>query len=131
MRTTASSPHHDMMITAPGNLVRGLVFLGLVCFVTPISAQTSAVKSEKELQQKRELTQKAYTLVDEIAVGAHGLKLPENRSFVLPPAADLPRPEDVERVHGHRDRRGRAARHASPHADGAQRDRLPALRGVP
>ena len=78
-----------MMITAPGNLIRGLLFLGLVCFVVPISAQTSAVKSEKELEQKRELTQKAYTLVDEIATGAHSLKLPENRSFVLTSAADL------------------------------------------
>jgi hypothetical protein len=78
-----------MMNTASGNLLRGLLSLGLVCFVTPICAQTSAVKSEKEVQQKRELTQKAYILVDEIAIGAHGLKLPENRSFVLTSAADL------------------------------------------
>ena len=77
-----------MMITAPGNLI-GLLFLGLVCFVIPICAQTSAPNSEKELQQKRELTQKAYTLVDEVAIAAHGLKLPENRSFVLTSAADL------------------------------------------
>ncbi|HKO44488.1 MAG TPA: hypothetical protein VJU84_14515 [Pyrinomonadaceae bacterium] len=55
----------------------------------PICAQTSAVNSEKELQQKRELIQKANSLVDEIAIGAHGLKLPENRSFVLTSAADL------------------------------------------
>ena len=50
---------------------------------------TTVGSAEKELQQKRELTQKAYTLVDEIAIGAHGLKLPENRSFVLTSAADL------------------------------------------
>ena len=78
-----------MMKTASANFLRGLLFLGLVCFVMPICAQTSAVKSEKELQQKRELTQKAHILVDEIAIGAHGLKLPENRSFVLTSAADL------------------------------------------
>ena len=78
-----------MMNTVPGNLLRGLLFLGLVCFVMPVSAQTSAATSEKELQQKRELTKKAYILVDEIAIGAHGLKLPENRSFVLTSAADL------------------------------------------
>ena len=89
MRTTASSPHHDIMIIAPGNLVQGLLFLGLACLVMPIYAQTSAVNSEKELQQKQELIQKAYALVDEIAIGAHGLKLPENRSFVLTSAADL------------------------------------------
>ena len=77
------------MIIAPGNLVRGLLFLGLVCFVMPISAQTSAAKSEKELQQKQELIRKAYVLVDEITIGAHGLKLPENRSLVLTSAADL------------------------------------------
>lgn len=55
----------------------------------PISAQTPAVKSEKELQQKQEITQKAYTLVDEIATGAHALRLPENRAFVLISAGDL------------------------------------------
>lgn len=87
-----------MMITTPGNLIRGLLFLGVVCFVVPTSAQTSAVTSEKEEQQKRELTQKAYTLVDEIATGAHGLKLPENRSFVLSSAADLIWQHDEKRA---------------------------------
>jgi hypothetical protein len=78
-----------MMITTPRNLTRGLVFLGFVCFVMPISGQTSAVNREKELQQKRELQQRVFVLVDEIATTAHGLKLPENRSFVLTSAADL------------------------------------------
>ena len=77
------------MITVPGNLIRGLLFLGLVCFVMPVFSQTSPVTSNKELQQRQELTQKAYVLVDEIATGAHGLKLPENRSLVLTSAADL------------------------------------------
>ena len=77
------------MISSRLNLIRGLLFLILVCFVMPTFAQTSAVQSEKELQQKLELTKRAYTLVDEIAIGAHGLKLPENRSFVLTSAADL------------------------------------------
>jgi hypothetical protein len=75
-----------------------LVFLALVCFVMPIAAQTSTVKSEKELQQKQELTKKAFTLVDEIAIGAHGLKLPENRSFVLTSAADLLWAHDEKRA---------------------------------
>ena len=78
-----------MMITVSGNLIRGLLFLGLICSVMPVFSQTSPVTSDKELQQRQELTQKAYVLVDEIAIGAHGLKLPENRSFVLTSAADL------------------------------------------
>ena len=61
-------------------------------------AQTPVGNSEKELKQKRELTQKAYTLVDEIATGAHGLKLPENRSFVLTSAADLLWQHDEKRA---------------------------------
>src|SRR5688572_5557870 len=78
-----------MMLTIRRRVFRGLPFLGFFCLVMPMWAQTPVGNSEKELQQKRELIQKAYTLVDEIAIGAHGLKLPENRSFVLTSAADL------------------------------------------
>ena len=77
------------MITIRRRVSRGLAILGFFGLVMPTWAQTPVGNAEKELQQKRELTQKAYTLVDEIAIGAHGLKLPENRSFVLTSAADL------------------------------------------
>jgi len=77
------------MITIRRRAFRGLAILGFFGLVMPTWAQTPVGSPEKALQQKRELIQKAYTLVDEIAIGAHGLKLPENRSFVLTSAADL------------------------------------------
>ncbi|HKO62301.1 MAG TPA: hypothetical protein VJV03_14145 [Pyrinomonadaceae bacterium] len=89
-----------MMITASGNLLRALTLVVLVCLVIPIAAQSPATNDEQELQQKRELTQKAYTLVDEISTAALGLKLPENRAFVLTSAADL--------LWGHDEKRARA-----------------------
>ena len=69
-------------------LIRAVACLTLAC-VAPIAAQTATDPAEKELKQKQDLQKKAYTLVDEVANGAHGLKLPENRSFVLFSAADL------------------------------------------
>lgn len=46
-------------------------------------------KQEKEAERKLELERKTYSLIEEIAGGALGLKLPENRVFVLSSAADL------------------------------------------
>jgi hypothetical protein len=46
-------------------------------------------KREKEAERKQQIERKTYALVDEIAGAAPGLKLPENRSFVLAAAADL------------------------------------------
>lgn len=66
--------------------------LCLLLFVSgmPIAAQLSErAKQEKEAEQKKIVEGKAYALVDEIATGALGLKLPENRSYVLAAAADL------------------------------------------
>ena len=76
------------MVTTPKLLFGGLLLCGFLTVCAPIYPQSSNQNFENELQQP-ELTQKAYTLVNEIAVGAHGLKLPENRSFVLTSAADL------------------------------------------
>lgn len=45
--------------------------------------------TEKEAERKQQIERKTYVLVDEIAGAAPGLKLPENRSFVLAAAADL------------------------------------------
>jgi len=46
-------------------------------------------KREKEAERKQQIERKTYALVDEIAGAAPGLKLPENRSFILAAAADL------------------------------------------
>ena len=46
-------------------------------------------KTEKEAERKQQIERKTYVLVDEIAGAAPGLKLPENRSFILAAAADL------------------------------------------
>ena len=74
------------------------MFLALVCFAAPIAAQTATGNAEKEQQQKQELTKKAYALVDEIATAANGLKLPENRSYVLTSAAELLWSHDEKRA---------------------------------
>jgi hypothetical protein len=57
-----------------------------VCVLGQTSEQE---KKEKEAERKQQLERKTYSLVEEIAGGALGLKLPENRVFVLSSAADL------------------------------------------
>ncbi|HEV7743548.1 MAG TPA: hypothetical protein VGO56_01010 [Pyrinomonadaceae bacterium] len=71
-------------------------FLAVVfCLSLPLTsvsvlAQVSEPeKSEKEAARKQQLERKTYSLVEEIASGALGLKLPENRVFVLSSAAAL------------------------------------------
>src|SRR6185295_19493148 len=65
------------------------------CFsLTLMSVSTTAQvsereKQEKEAERKQQLERKTYSLVEEIAGGALGLKLPENRVLVLSSAADL------------------------------------------
>jgi len=46
-------------------------------------------KQEKESERKQQVARKTYVLVDELAGAAPGLKLPENRSFILAAAAEL------------------------------------------
>jgi len=55
-------------------------------------------KVRKETEKRQELERKTLVLVDEIAAGAWGLKLPENRSFVLVSAADLTWRHDEKRA---------------------------------
>lgn len=69
----------------------------LLCLSTSALGQTQA-QTDENLRQTTELKRKAYVLVDEIANGAHGLKLPENRSHVLASAADLLWPYDEKRA---------------------------------
>jgi hypothetical protein len=62
----------------------------LLLISLPAFAQVSdKEKREKEAERKQQIERKTYVLVDEIAGAAPGLKLPENRSFILAAAADL------------------------------------------
>ncbi len=69
------------------------LLLGLLLLL-PLSASSLAQvsdkeKQEKEAERKQQIERKTYVLVEEIAGAAPGLKLPENRSFILAAAADL------------------------------------------
>src|SRR5215470_6698276 len=52
----------------------------------------------KEIEQRQELEKKMFALVNEVASAAWGLKLPENRVFILASAADLLWPTDEKRA---------------------------------
>lgn len=55
-----------------------------------VSAQVDEKeKAQKELEKRQQLKRNTLALLDEVVAGAWGLKLPENRSFVLATAADL------------------------------------------
>ena len=70
---------------------RSLFCFSLLLIVSlPAAAQVSEKeKKEQEAERKQLIERKTYVLVEEIAGGAPGLKLPENRSFILAAAADL------------------------------------------
>src|ERR1044072_8116378 len=69
---------------------RSIVTIVLLLFVcTSAFPQTISEKAKKEAEQARELRRKSYVLVDEIANGAQGLKLPDNRAMMLAEAAEL------------------------------------------
>jgi hypothetical protein len=67
----------------------------LIC--ATVCAQQSAEK-EKEAEQRQELDKKTFALLNDIASAAWGLKLPENRVFLLANAADLLWPNDEKRA---------------------------------
>src|SRR6185436_3335763 len=73
-------------------LSRSLFGLSLMLLLPSLSAfaqVSDKEKLEKEVERKQQIELKTYVLVDEIAGAAPGLKLPENRSFILAAAADL------------------------------------------
>ena len=64
-----------------------------------VSAQVDEKeKAKQELERRQQLQRNTLALLDEAVIGAWGLKLPENRSFVLATAADLWWPNDVKRA---------------------------------
>ncbi len=71
-----------------------ILFLLLFCLAllapSYVAAQVDEKeKAQKELERRQELERKTLGLLDEIVASAWGLKLPENRSFVLASAAEL------------------------------------------
>ena len=76
--------------------IYGFSILLLVSLCLPLFPPSRAVaqldqkeKAEKELERKQDLERKTLALLDEIAAGAWGLKLAENRSYVLASVAEL------------------------------------------
>jgi hypothetical protein len=61
----------------------------LLIFISAMGQVSEREKQEKEAERKQHLERKTYALVTEIAGAALGLKLPENRVFVLSSAAEL------------------------------------------
>lgn len=70
------------------NSLLGFSLLLLISF-SAFAQVSDQEKREKEAERKQQIERKTYALVDEIAGAAPGLKLPENRSFILAAAADL------------------------------------------
>ena len=68
-----------------------LFCIALILILSVLSSAQVSEKEKKEQEAERikQIERKTYVLVNEIASGALGLKLPENRSFVLASAADL------------------------------------------
>src|SRR3979409_1552966 len=55
-------------------------------------------KAEKQIEKRQELERKTLAMLDEVATQALGLRLPENRSFVLAATADLLWAHDEKRA---------------------------------
>ncbi len=80
-----------------------ILFLLLFCLAllapSYVAAQVDEKeKAQKELERRQELERKTLGLLDEIVASAWGLKLPENRSFVLASAAELLWARDEKRA---------------------------------
>ena len=78
-------------------------FLLLISMALCVTGQTPApadekTKSEKEQEKRKELERKTLALLDEVVSGVWGLKLSENRSFVLAAAGNLLWPHDEKRA---------------------------------
>lgn len=82
------------------NLSRLLFLISLLALQFTLAAgQTDPKeKAKKETERKQEIQRKTYSLVDEIAVGALSLKLPENRSQMLAESAYLLWEKDEQRA---------------------------------
>ncbi|HEU4834274.1 MAG TPA: hypothetical protein VFS90_07665 [Pyrinomonadaceae bacterium] len=79
-----------MMICKPKSALLCLTIAILLVVSPTIRAQAPTdAQMEKEAAERLELEKKTLALLNEIASGAWGLKLPENRIFIMASAADL------------------------------------------
>ena len=71
----------------------------LLCVTTLLAASTVCAQTDtKKQKEAAELEKKTLALVNEIASAAWGLKLPENRVFIMASTADLLWPFDEKRA---------------------------------
>jgi hypothetical protein len=65
------------------------VTIAILLVIAPATHAQKPTEKEKEAAERLELEKKTLALINEIASGAWGLKLPENRIFIMSSAADL------------------------------------------
>jgi hypothetical protein len=65
------------------------VTIAILLVIAPATHAQKPTEKEKEAAERQELEKKTLALINEIASGAWGLKLPENRIFIMASAADL------------------------------------------
>jgi hypothetical protein len=70
----------------------------LVVIVVAVAVPARAFQKDKEADEQKELDKKTLVLLNDMAAGAWGLKLPENRLFIMSNAADLMWPTDEKRA---------------------------------
>src|SRR6185312_1174692 len=91
----------DLMMLLKSHILRFSILLMFALPAAPAIAQVDdKEKARQEIEKRAELERKTVALIDEIVAGAWGLKLPENRSFVLVNAADLIWSRDDKRARG-------------------------------
>jgi hypothetical protein len=61
----------------------------LACLLAISAVPARASQKDKEADEQKELEKKTLVLLNDLAAGAWGLKLPENRLFIMSNAADL------------------------------------------
>jgi len=89
------------MMRLKSHILRFSILLMFALPAAPAIAQVDdKEKARQEIEKRAELERKTVALIDEIVAGAWGLKLPENRSFVLVNAADLIWSRDDKRARG-------------------------------
>jgi hypothetical protein len=65
------------------------VTIAILLVIAPATHAQKPTEKEKEAAERLELEKKTLALINEIASGAWGLKLPENRIFIMASAANL------------------------------------------
>src|SRR4029079_16979964 len=88
----------EMMIRRSKSAVVCVVIAIMLVTSTSRAQTATADQKKKETEQRLELEKKTLALLNEIASAAYGLKLPENRIFILTNAAHLLWASDEKRA---------------------------------